>query len=118
MAPRVYPATVTGIHDGDSLTVLADLGFDVWRRVTIRLAGMNANELAAPGGAQSRDHLKALLPLGSSVTLTAQHYDKYGNRVDALITMPDGRDVSTVMIADGFAAAWDGTGVKPTVPAS
>ncbi len=114
--PRVYPATVSSVRDGDSCAVMADLGFGVWRAVTVRLSGINAIELNQPGGTAARDHLLGLMPVGSRVTLISLGWDKYGDRTDALITLPGGRDVSAVMVADGYAAAWDGTGPRPVPP--
>lgn len=115
-SPRTYPATVTGVHDGDSCTCLADLGWGVWRSVTIRLNGINAIELNQPGGPQARDHLIGLIPIGTKVTLASLGWDKYGDRTDALLTLSDGRDVCAVMITDGYAAVWDGKGPRPTPP--
>jgi hypothetical protein len=45
--------------------------------------------------------------------------DKYGDRFDARIEHPDGRDVSTVLVAGGWAAAWDGsrTSTRPALAA-
>ena len=43
-------------------------------------------------------------------------WDKYGGRSDAQLTLPDGRDLTAVMIAAGHAAPWNGQGPKP-VPA-
>ena len=54
-----------------------------------------------------------LLPAGLWVTVQTFKPDKYGGRYDALITLPDGRDVTTVMCTDGYAAPWNGTGPKP-----
>jgi micrococcal nuclease len=115
-APRTYPATVTGVHDGDSISCLADLGWGVWRAVTVRLAGINAQELAQPGGKEARDHLLGLMPIGTKVTLICLGVDKFGDRSDCLLTLPDGRDVAHQMVADGYAAAWTGQGPKPVPP--
>lgn len=114
MTARTFPAVVTGVHDGDTVQVLADLGFAVWRYVNVRLAGINAIELGQPGGREARDHLRALLPVQTPVTLVALGWDKYGDRVDGHLVLPDGHDASVVMVADGYAAPWDGTGPKPS----
>jgi micrococcal nuclease len=113
-AVRTYPATVTGVHDGDSATVQADLGWGVWRVVTVRLSGINAIELSQPGGKEARDHLLGLMPLGSKVTLASLGWDKYGDRTDALLALTDGRDVCAQMVKDGYAAVWGGAGPRPT----
>jgi micrococcal nuclease len=114
-----YAATVTAVHDGDTITADVDLGFGVWLRgQAFRLRGLNARELAEPGGIEARDNLAGLLlpPASPGVTLTSVKPDKYGGRYDAWVTLPNGDDLATVLISVGWAAAWDGKGVKP-VPA-
>jgi hypothetical protein len=61
MAPRTYPGTVLEIHDGDVVRVQADLGFDTWRVLDVRLNGCNAIELSDPGDPEARDRLAGLL---------------------------------------------------------
>ena len=39
-----YNAKVVKIVDGDTLDALVDLGFDTWKKVRIRMYGMNAPE--------------------------------------------------------------------------
>ena len=116
MSARIFPATVVGVHDGDTCFVLADLGFAVWRYVNVRLAGINAIELGQPGGKEARDHLRVLMPANSVVTLVAIGWDKYGDRVEGQLVLPDGRDIASVMVADGYAARWDGKGPRPVPP--
>jgi endonuclease YncB( thermonuclease family) len=114
--PYRWPAVVTAVHDGDTITADVNLrGFGVWVRGQVfRLAGCNARELAEPGGLEARDHLRELLNFGeNSVTLTSIRPDKFGGRYDCAITLPDGSDLVAELIADGWAAAWDGRGIKP-----
>lgn len=135
MTAYTYRGQVLAVHDGDTLRVDldlvgvagrhhdVDLGFDVHLaghrlrlREDVRLFGCNARELTAPGGVEARDHLAQLLPAGVWVTVQTFKPDKYGGRYDARITLPDGRDVTTVMCADGYATPWNGTGTKPVPP--
>lgn len=117
MAPRTYPATVRAVHDGDSCTVELDLGLGVTYRAVLRVFGMNARELAMPGGPEARDHLAGLLPAGSGCVVTVIGPDKYGARFDARIaTVPGGADVTDRMVADGYGARWLGQGPKPVPP--
>lgn len=116
MSVRVYPAVVVSVHDGDSVDVNVSMGWDTYRLSPIRLWGMNAIELAQPGGVEARDHLMAMLPVGLAVTLVSHGYDKYGNRTDAQILLPNGVDTGIQMIADGYAAAWTGKGPRPVPP--
>lgn len=112
--PYVYAATVAAVHDGDTLRAVCDLGFRATLTVDVRLDGCNARELGTPGGVEAGDHLAALC-LGQPVTLTSLGLDKYG-RCLGRITLADGRDVTTAMIADGYAAAWNGRGAKVVPP--
>lgn len=115
-----YTAVVLAVHDGDTITADVDLGFGVWiRGQAYRLLGCNAIELGAPGGKEARDNLAGLLlppTLMPAVTLTSVKPDKYGGRWLCVITMPDGSDLVSRLIADGWAAAWNGRGVKPVPP--
>lgn len=117
--PRVFPATVVKIHDGDTaqLAVTIDL---LWSTAIIpascRLAGCNARELKDPGGREARDHLAGLLPTGTKTTVTVVAIDKYSGRFDGHLALPDGQDAATAMIADGYAAAWSGKGTRPAPP--
>jgi endonuclease YncB( thermonuclease family) len=112
-----YTATVTAVHDGDTLTADIDLGFGIWvRGAQFRVLGLNARELSEPGGTEARANLAALLPPHTTVTLTSVKPDKYGGRYDALIALPDSRDLSSLLIATGWAAPWNGRGGKPIPP--
>jgi len=133
-----YTATVASIHDGDTLDVdilLAktgklktdlDLGFNVHRTTTgtrlerqsVRLLGCNAPELATVAGRAALAFIETLLKVGDTVTLVSHGWDKYGGRIDGQITLSDGRDLTSVMVAAGHAAVWDGVGVKPVPTAA
>lgn len=111
-----YAATVLSVHDGDTLALDVDLGFHVHTHTSVRLLGCNARELAQPGGTAARDHLRALLPIGTAVTIRSVLDDKYGGRVDAAVTLIDGTDLVTALTADQWVAAWDGTSTRPLPP--
>lgn len=112
-----YAATVVRVIDGDTAILDVDLGFRTWRRGgSFRVAAINARELHAEGGPEARDHLAALLPVGTVVTLTSVRPDKYGERYDALIALPDGSDLGAQLVRTAWAAAWTGRGVAPLPP--
>lgn len=130
-----YKAVVVDEHDGDTIFVDVllrkqrvakgvdvDLGFNVhirpggvWLvRQAVRTLGDNAPELATAAGKAALAYLQTLLKIGDPVTLLSHGWDKYGGRIDGQVTLADGRDLVTTMIAAGQAVTWDGTGVKPT----
>lgn len=112
-----YTATVLSVHDGDTIRADADLGMSIWyRNQSYRLAGLNARELAMPGGPEAGDNLAAILRPGTTVTLTSVKPDKYGGRYDAVITLEDGTVLNDWLIEQGWAAPWNGKGAAPVPP--
>lgn len=128
-----YRATVSGMHDGDTIEVDivlakvgkqkldADLGFNVHRgpagvmlvRQSVRLYGCNAPELRTPEGKAALAFLETLVAVGDVVQVLSYGWDKYGGRIDGAVTLADGRDLVAEMIASGHAVAWGGQGPKP-----
>ena len=80
-AQSASAATVLSIGDGDTISVL-----ERGQKLKVRLACIDAPETAqTPFGVASRNKLKALLPLGSAVSLRVQAVDRYGRTVAELI---------------------------------
>ena len=74
-------ATVLSIGDGDSISVL-----ERGQKLKVRLACIDAPETAqTPFGLASSNQLKALLPLGSTVSLRVQAVDRFGRTVAEVI---------------------------------
>lgn len=63
-----YAATVVSVYDGDTATLLIDVGFSCFRKEKVRLLRIDAPELTGEtrqAGLASRDYLRALIPFGS-----------------------------------------------------
>jgi endonuclease YncB( thermonuclease family) len=109
----LYKITPGAVHDGDTLWVTIDLGFYLAHTVKIRLAGINAPELATPAGAPARDALIAFITTHPG-QWTARTYksgeEKYGRWL-ATLYAPDGTDVCAWMLTNGYAIP-DTTGVS------
>jgi hypothetical protein len=122
--PRVYPARILGVHDGDNVLCELDRGTNDYSRWSIRLIGGNAREMSMPGGPEARAHLLELAapaidtgyPSHYLATVISVRWDKFGNRLDGFVEVPGVPDLMTQMIADGYAAPWDGTGKRPIPP--
>jgi endonuclease YncB( thermonuclease family) len=84
--------------------------------LAVRIAGINAPELAEPGGPEAKAALGELLPAGMVVTLRHVHPDKYAGRIVAQVITGLGVDVGPRLISMGLAVAWSGVGPKPPVP--
>lgn len=100
-----YPATLVAIHDGDTFTFDIDLGFQITFRFPCRLYGVNAPELATAAGKASLAFLETVLHVGDHVTVVSHGWDKYA-RFDGQVTLPDGRDLATVMLQAGQAVVY------------
>lgn len=115
-----YWAKVVSVHDGDTITVDIDLGFNTWLRgQRLRLAGISALELSMPGGREARINLMRELPAGTTVKIASlkadidpaavTSFDRYVVTVWAA-----GRgDLGDELVAEGWAVRWDGRS-KPT----
>jgi endonuclease YncB( thermonuclease family) len=114
---HVYAAVLGVGHDGDNVRADIDLGVDCWLAgQSVRLAGCNARELHDAGGPAARLNMATAAPAGTVVVLTSLKTDKYGGRYVGRIGLPDGTDLAARLIADGWAAPWDGRGTRPVPP--
>jgi endonuclease YncB( thermonuclease family) len=122
MASWSWPASkVKRVIDGDTIDMLVtrDLGFGgtATYPVRVRLNRVNAPKAASARGRAARDRVTALLT-GPVDLVTVKPY-KYGGPEDqrgeymAEITLPDGRNLSDVLVAEGLAVPWSGQGARP-----
>lgn len=119
----VYRARLASVHDGDTLTVIVDLGFDVRVRATVRVAGINAPELATPEGKRAQQWALGWLTdagpdewplaIASQKAATAIGTEKYGRWLAQVWRQSDNQELGAALIAAGLAVAWDGHGAKP-----
>jgi len=103
-----YRAEIVRVIDGDTVEARIHvwLGLDVTTRIRIR--DIDAPEMKGDcpeAAAASRDALARLLTSGS-VSIANIKHDKYGGRIDAALTLPNGQDVSTAMRKSGHAIPW------------
>lgn len=97
--PRPATATVVSVGDGDTLRVDR-----AGRRLTIRLACIDAPESAQPGGAESTAYLRQLLPAGQMVGVRQVDIDFFGRTVAELYR--NGASVSVAMVQAGHAVVY------------
>ncbi len=103
-----YRGEVTGIVDGDTISVAISLGCHVYLERRIRLLGINAPELFSgtdrAAGLAAKAALEQVLPVGSRVYLRT-HLDRTSfDRLLAELYRADGDtliDVAAEMIAAG-----------------
>jgi endonuclease YncB( thermonuclease family) len=108
-----YPAEVLRIIDGDTFEARVRVwpGLDVDTKV--RLRGIDAAELHARCADElakaqaARTALEAMLANGG-VAISRVGVDKYGGRVDAVVSTSSIADVSAALLSGGFARSYDG----------
>lgn len=110
-----YRGVVADVHDGDTVDVQLDIGFDLTVYARVRVFGINAPELSTVEGKAAREFARILIPPGASVFVVSHGWDKFGGRIDGEITFGT-RSFAGEMIRAGHAVEWDGKGTKPTPP--
>ena len=97
LGSQVHGADVLSIGDGDTITVREQSS-----KVKVRLACIDAPETSQrPYGLQSREVLRALLPIGSSVTLKVKTKDRYGRIVAEIYK--GSRNLNQTLVGQGQA---------------
>ena len=94
--PEAWSGRCRRVHDGDTVTV--DHG---GQALAVRLDGIDCPELKQAYGGEARSAARDLV-LGKVVTVRPKELDRYG-RVVARVGLPDGRDLSLVMVQTGLA---------------
>ena len=100
-----YNAVVTDVYDGDSITLLVDLGFEVRFRIKVRLSGINTPEIrgsSRPEGLIARDYLRDLI-LNKTVIFKSlrDKKGKYGRYLGVIYI--DGFNVNKKLLDLGLA---------------
>ena len=106
-------AIVTRVIDGDTIEVRAQIWLEQEILVKVRLAGVDAPELAAvceearQRAQRSRDLLVQQVD-GARVLLVRIRGDKYFGRVIGHVMTPNGEDLSALLLAAGLAVPYAG----------
>jgi len=101
------PGKIILVHDGDTVKVDLDLGWHLHYIVSVRVAHINAPELATEEGKVALAYAQTILRPDADVIITSHSLDKYG-RTLASITLKDGRDFGTLMLESENAVPYEG----------
>ena len=107
--PGGFEGRVVGVHDGDTLTVLA-AGREAAK---VRLVEIDAPESAQPYGARSKEALSDLV-YARTVRVRSEGRDRYGRTLGRVYV--DGRDVNKAMVRAGAAWVYDAYSRDPSFP--
>ena len=105
-----YRAKILSVYDGDTCRADIDLGFGVvLKNQQLRIHGIDTPEIGDDAGYAARDFARALMPACLIVTIQTfkDSKEKYG-RYLAKITLPDGSDFASAMVAAGHAVTYFG----------
>ena len=92
MQPYFYHAKIVKVYDGDTCTCEIDLGFNITRKVKIRLVGINTPEIRTKdleekeAGYRSRDWLAERI-LNKKVLLHTAKQGKFGRWLGTIWTL-------------------------------
>lgn len=113
MTPWNYEAHCERVVDGDSIKFVVDLGFEVSKRVDVRLFGVDTPEMkggtvetkAAAQLAKAR--VEELVPKGSKIFLRSVELDKFGRSLGVVITS-DGEVVNDILVEEHLGVSYNG----------
>src|SRR5262245_23058191 len=103
-------ARIVSCYDGDTCTTAREI---LPGRDRVRVRGADAPEIQAHCDSEKRLALAAKQfttsrLVGKVVLLEDIREDKYPQRVDAYVVLPDGRDLGDALISAGLARPYDG----------
>lgn len=100
-----YTAKVLRVVDGDTIDVEIDLGFDIWHKVRLRLAHIDAYERYNELGKEATDYVRSLIE-EKFVEIFTEKTDKYGRYLATVII--DGGNLNNDLINKGYAVPYEG----------
>jgi len=128
-APFYFNAWVDEWTDGDTVVCRVDRGDRDYSSWNVRVLGASCRETpkprfgvkGEPGGLECQAEVTRRWPPGTPLVLATLKPDKYGSRKLARVIAHDpllgvSVDVAEVLIAEQWAAHWNGTGAAPKPP--
>tara|TARA_Y100000310_G_scaffold334918_2_gene415728 strand:+ start:1019 stop:1384 length:366 start_codon:yes stop_codon:yes gene_type:complete len=110
--PYTYNALVLSVYDGDTVTVLLDLGLGVQKKAKCRLLGIDTPEIRTKSASekkkayQARDRLRELVLDKNILLQSTAKPDKYGRLLVKLWF--DEMYVNQMLVDEGLARTYDG----------
>lgn len=106
-----YNARVVRWIDGDTVELLVDLGFHVGYAEHFRLFNVGTAERNTPEGKVAAARVNELAPPGSPVVVDTRkasgaQQGRTFTRWLAAVQLPDGRDLSAVLLSEGLATPY------------
>ena len=110
-----YNAKVERVVDGATIDALVDLGFDTWKKVRIRLHGIDAWESRTrdleekeKGLAAKKYLIEQLESNDNKFVLVSHGVGKFGRCLGELFLQKDGWSLNEMLITEGHAVKYFG----------
>jgi endonuclease YncB( thermonuclease family) len=112
---NTYRAICKEVYDGDTYTMLVDLGFHTYTTIRVRLQGVDTPELDAKdptvkaAAVAARDFVRARLlnqPCIIHTSKDTQSFNRWVARVELVETPSVTINIAEVLIAEGLAAPY------------
>jgi micrococcal nuclease len=110
-----YNAKLDRVVDGDTVDALVDLGFDTWKKVRIRMMGINAPESRTRDkeekkrGLAAKKYLIDLIKSNESMFILKSHgVGKYGRCLGEIFLKDTEVSANQMMINEGHAVEYHG----------
>jgi len=110
-----YQCELIRVIDGDSLEANVDLGFDVFKKVSIRLYGIDTPEIRTRDinekvwGIAATERVKELLKAnGNSFVIISRDYDKFGRSLAEIYLMTEDRTLNQILLDEDLAKEYYG----------
>jgi len=108
-----YNAKLEKVVDGDTIDAIVDLGFDIWKRIRIRLNGINAPESRTRDleekakGLAAKARLKEILKLNKNQFMLVSHgVGKYGRCLGTIFIEEYDVSINQQLIIEGHAVEY------------
>lgn len=105
-----YNATVDRVIDGDTVDALIDLGFNTWKKIRIRLHGIDAWESRTRDpeekvkGLAAKNRLIELLEANNNKFVIISHgVGKYGRCLGEIFTNSNTQSINNILLNEGHA---------------
>ena len=106
-----YKAKCIRVIDGDTIVAEVDLGFNTFKKVNVRLMGIDAPETRTRDleekkrGFASKEYLKDVFATSKEFTLVSNKIDKYGRCLGTIFVGEI--NINEEMIESGMAVIYD-----------
>jgi micrococcal nuclease len=110
--PYVYNAYVVSVYDGDSITVILDMGMGVQKKAKCRLFGIDTPEIRGKtvrektAAKVARDRLRELVNEQTVLIESIAKPDKYGRLL--VRVWKEDLNINELLIEEGLARSYDG----------